>query len=455
MLEKIGNNIKIKAIKKEISKKLTVPGSKSITNRALLVGALNKSKIKLKNVLISDDTTHMLNALKLIGFEFTTTEYSLSELSNQIEEFYEFIEISKGIKDNLVVEIGGTGLPKDKKELTLYTGNSGTTMRFLSAFVPLLNGKITLDGDQRMRERPIGDLTKALRTLGIDVIDNNGYPPIQVNATGSVKGGETQISGNMSSQYISGLMLSAPYYSEGLTIKIQGELVSKPFVDMTAKVMENFNVKIQNNDYKEIKIPQGEYSREKEFSIEPDLTNAFYFLSIPCITGGEVYIYGIGKDSIQGDLKFTEILKDIGSEVEITDNYIKVSSDGKPRGNKVLDMNDIPDLVQTMAIISLFADGPIEIRNVSNLRVKETDRIKALCNEIKKLGGEVEEYPDGLKIIPKKNYIPAKISTYNDHRMAMSFALAGLAIDELVIENYRCTSKTFPNFWDYLEFVYI
>jgi 3-phosphoshikimate 1-carboxyvinyltransferase len=250
-------------------------------------------------------------------------------------------------------------------------------------------------------------------------------------------------------------MLSAPYYSEGLTIKIQGELVSKPFVDMTAKVMENFNVKIQNNDYKEIKIPQGEYSREKEFSIEPDLTNAFYFLSIPCITGGEVYIYGIGKDSIQGDLKFTEILKDIGSEIEITDNYIKVSSDGKPRGNKVLDMNDIPDLVQTMAIISLFADGPIEIRNVSNLRVKETDRIKALCNEIKKLGGEVEEYPDGLKIIPKKNYIPAKISTYNDHRMAMSFALAGLAIDELVIENYRCTSKTFPNFWDYLEFVYI
>ncbi len=454
MLEKIGNDIKIKTLKKKISKKLTVPGSKSITNRVLLVGALNKNKIKLKNVLISDDTTHMLNALKLIGFKFTTTEYSLSELSNQIKEFYEFIEISKGIKDNLIVEIGGTGLPKDKKELTLYTGNSGTTMRFLSAFAPLLNGKITLDGDQRMRERPIGDLTKALRTLGIDVTDNNGYPPLQVNAMGSVKGGETYISGNISSQYISGLMLSAPYYSEGLTIKIQGELVSKPFVDMTAKVMGNFRVEIQNNNYKEIKIPKGEYSREKEFFIEPDLTNAFYFLSIPCIIGGEVYIYGIGKGSIQGDLKFAEILKDIGSEVEITDNYIKVSSDGKPKGNKTLDMNDIPDLVQTMAVISLFADGPIEIRNVSNLRVKETDRIKALCNEIRKLGGKVEEYPDGLKIIPQKDYTPTKISTYNDHRMAMSFALAGLAIDELVIENYRCTSKTFPNFWDYLEFFY-
>jgi 3-phosphoshikimate 1-carboxyvinyltransferase len=454
MLEKIGDNIKVGSIKNKVYKKLTVPGSKSITNRVLLVGALNSRKVRLKNVLISDDTMYMLNALKSIGFNFTTTEYSLKEFESEIGDFYEFVEIDKGIRDNLIVEIGGTNIPTDTKDLVIYTGNSGTTIRFLSAFVPLLNGRVILDGDYRMRERPIGDLTNALRGLGVEVIDNNGYPPIEVHANGLVKGGNIVVSGEVSSQYISGLMLASPYYSGGITIKVRGELVSKPFVDMTSKVMESFGVRIQNDRYKEIIVPECKYFRESNFFIEPDLTNAFYFLSIPCIIGGEVSVYGVGKSSIQGDMRFIEILKDVGCSVEVYDDYMKVLGDGRPKGNRVFDMNDIPDLVQTMAVVSLFADGPVEIRNVSNLRVKETDRIKALCNEIKKLGGESEEYPDGLKIVPKKEYIPTQISTYNDHRMAMSFALAGLKVDGLIIQNYKCTSKTFPHFWEYLEFFY-
>ncbi len=450
MLEKIENKIIIKPIRKYINKSLTVPGSKSITNRVLLVASLNNKRINLNNVLVSDDTTYMLNALKELGFDIKIQNYSKKNDFPEIKEFIEFIE-SK-FNDGLTVSIGGR-IPQEYKNLTIFTGNSGTTMRFLCSFLPLLRGEFTLDGEKRMRERPIGDLTNALKQLNVNITDNNGFPPVKIKANGEVDGGSVKISGKISSQYISSLMLSGGKYKNGINIEIVDELVSKPFVDMTSKILESFGIKVENSEYKVIKVNNGTYLREDDYFIEPDLTNAFYFLSIPAIIPSKISIYGVGKNTIQGDIEFLEILKEIGCKVEISERYIIVEGDGCPKGIDV-DMNNIPDLVQTLSVIGLFADKPTTIRNVYNLRVKETDRIKAICNEITKLGGKVEEYNDGLKIIPQKEYKPTSISTYNDHRMAMSFSLAGLRIEGITIEDYKCTSKTFPTYWDYFEFLY-
>lgn len=446
------NDVRISSVNFYVNRSLTVPGSKSITNRVLLISALNRNKVKLKNVLVSDDTTHMLNSLELLGFKVSKEVYSKNLDYPEISHFINFIQ-SRCV-DSLVVEIEGRSAEFETGGVkTLFTGNSGTTMRFLCSFLPLLKGEFILDGDARMRERPISDLTKALKQLGVQIEDTNGFPPVRIVSDGVVYGGEVSISGRISSQYISSIMISAPYYHQGVRINVIDELVSKPFVDMTSTLMSQFGVKVDNYEYKVISIPGGEYSRSEDFFIEPDLTNALYFLSIPAIIPSRITIFGVGRNTVQGDIRFLEILKEIGCSVKIDEKSITVEGDGSPRGIDV-DMNDIPDLVQTLAVISLFADRPTSIRNVANLRVKETDRISALCNEIRKLGGEVEEYRDGLKIIPKSSYTPVSISTYNDHRMAMSFALAGLRINGLVIENYRCTSKTFPSFWDYFEFIY-
>lgn len=451
MVKRVGSDVVIIPIKKYINKSLTVPGSKSITNRALIVAATNKYRIKLNNVLVSDDTTYMLNALQQVGFNITISNYSRNEKFPAIKEFIDFIE-SK-VKDSLSVDIGGDGIPKEYQEKNLFVGNSGTTMRFLCSFLPILNGKFIIDGDSRMRERPIKDLTNALRQLNICINDSNGFPPVKIKTNGKVEGGVVEVSGKISSQYISSIMLSAANYSSDVTIKIKDDLVSRPFVDMTAKLLKDFGIEIKNYEYKTITIPRYEANRNEDYFIEPDLTNAFYFLSIPAIIPSKITIYGVGENTIQGDVRFIEVLKEIGCQVEIGKDYISVEGDGKPKGIEI-DMNDIPDLVQTLSVIALFADKPTTIRNVYNLRVKETDRIKAICNEIVKLGGKVEEYNDGLKIVPQRSYKADKINTYNDHRMAMSFSLVGLRVEGIAIENYKCTSKTFPSYWDYFDFLY-
>ncbi|MEN2998024.1 MAG: 3-phosphoshikimate 1-carboxyvinyltransferase [Brevinematia bacterium] len=451
MLKVENGNVRIFPIRRYVEKSLTVPGSKSITNRVLVVSAMNSRKIKIKNVLVSDDTNHMLNALESLGFTINKYHYSRENDFPEIAEFVKFIE--SRAKDGLVVEIGGECIPSGYMEREIFTGNSGTTMRFLCSFIPLFNGVFTLDGDQRMRERPISDLTNALKQIGVDIKDSNGFPPVTINAKGEVKGGSVRISGKISSQFVSSMILSAPMYSQGLEMEVVDCLVSKPFVDMSLKILELFGVSAENDNYKKIVIPKGKYSRKEDFFVEPDLTNAFYFLSIPCIIPAKISIYGIGKNTVQGDIEFLKILEEVGCKIYTEDNHITVEGDGNPKGIEV-DMNNIPDLVQTLSVIALFADRPTSIRNVHNLRVKETDRIKAICSEIKKLGGKVEEYEDGLKIIPQKNYTPGVISTYNDHRMAMSFSLLGLRIDGIVISDYRCTSKTFPSYWSYFEFLY-
>lgn len=450
MLKYSGKDVSILPIKRYVDKSLTVPGSKSITNRCLLVSALNSSRISLRNVLLSDDTTHMLNGLKGLGFD-VGVEYQVGVRFCSLRDFEGFI--GGKVRDTLIVSIGGGELPKGQGARTIYTGNSGTTMRFLCSFLPLIGGEFVLDGDSRMRERPISELVNALRQLGVEIEDTGGFPPVRVRSSSRPKGGRISISGKISSQYISSIMLSAPYYEGGVTIEIVDELVSKPFVDLTSKVMSDFGVEVYNHCYKTIVVPEGRYSRKEDYFIEPDLTNAFYFLSIPAVIPSRISVYGIGRGTAQGDIGFLDILKEVGCRVEVGDDFITVEGDGNPRGIEV-DMNDMPDLVQTLAVISLFADRPTTIRNVANLRVKETDRISAVCREIRKIGAEVEEYPDGLKVYPRRFYTSTVISTYNDHRMAMSFALAGLRIEGIVIENYKCTSKTFPSFWEYFEFLY-
>ncbi|MFN4244758.1 MAG: 3-phosphoshikimate 1-carboxyvinyltransferase [Brevinematia bacterium] len=450
MLRFIGNDVQITPLKKYVEKSLTVPGSKSITNRVLLLSVLNKKRIVIKNVLVSDDTNYMLDSLRKLGFTIHKEYFSRENEFPEIREFLDFI--GSGVNDGLLVKLGGERID-DYKEVEIFTGNSGTTMRFLCSFVPLLNGRFLIDGEERMRERPIGDLTNALKQIGVNITDLNGFPPVFVQGEGRVRGGVVEISGKLSSQYISSLMLSAPMYDEGLEIRITDKLVSRPFVDLTSKLLEEFGVHSKNEDYKTIFIPRKELDREKEYFVEPDLTNAFYFLSIPAIVPSKITVYGVGKNTIQGDIEFLDVLKEIGCRVEVGERYISVEGDGKPKGIEI-DMNNIPDLVQTLAVIAMFGDRPTVIRNVYNLRVKETDRIKAIFNEITKVGGVVEEYKDGLKIVPQRHYIPSKISTYNDHRMAMGFSLLGLRLEGIVIENYRCTSKTFPSFWNYLEFIY-
>ncbi len=455
MVKFSGGNVVLSKLLELKDVKMTVPGSKSISNRVMILSALNCGRLVLKNVLYADDTLVMMDALRGLGIDVDVREYSRSLDIPEISDFISFIEDVKGVKDSLEVRIGYGLHGEDLGNRVIFTGNSGTTMRFLCSFVPLLKGKFVLDGSDRMRERPIGDLTQALAKLGVDIEDRVGYPPVKVNGRGEVEGGKVKISGKLSSQYISSVMMSGVYYRNGVEIEVDGNLVSKPFVDLTIELMKFFGLGVRNEGYRKILVPNSKYCRDSDFYVEPDLTNAFYFLCLPAVVPGKVSIFGIGNSTIQGDIKFLEILKEMGCSVEIGDRHICVEGDGNPRGLEV-DMNDIPDLVQTLGVISLFADRPTVIRNVYNLRIKETDRINALARELRKVGADVEEYEDGLKIIPRKNYrYGVEIDTYDDHRMAMSFAIAGVRLGEsIVIRDYKCTSKTFPSFWDYLDYVY-
>ena len=408
---------------------VTIPGSKSITNRALLVAALAQGNSELTGALHSDDTNYMAAALNELGLP---------------------VQLDLSGESFLVTGGGGT-FPASKADL--FVGNAGTAMRFLTAALPLGRGAFRIDGVPRMRKRPLSPLLAALRDLGANVRseDGSGGAPVIVEATG-LSGGVCVMAGDQSSQFFSAILLAAPCARNGVDIIVDGDLVSKPYMTMTASVMRDFGVKVTLDEvnWQSFSVPLGQQYAGRDYAIEPDASNASYFFAAAAVTGGRVLVNGLGANSTQGDLHFVDVLRQMGAEVTIAADYVEVigPKDGALIGVDV-DMNAISDTAQTLAAIAPFANGPTTIRGVHHARLKETDRVGAVVTELRKLGQDVEEREDGLTIIPRP-VAPASIETYDDHRMAMSFAIAGLKAPGVRILNPGCTAKTFPDFFDRL-----
>lgn len=402
---------------------VNLPGSKSLSNRALLLASLAQGTTVLSNLLDSDDVRRMLEALEKLG-----VKYSLSE-------------------DRTVCTVTGIGGAfRAEQPLELFLGNAGTAMRPLAAALCLSHGSFTLTGEPRMYERPIAHLIDAMREAGAEVeyLKIEGYPPLRIRG-GSLRGSIIHIDGSVSSQFLTAALMAAPLFGRDLTIEITGELVSRPYIDITMKLMQDFGVEVVNRQYSSFFIRGGQnYVSPGCFLVEGDASGASYFLAAGAI-GGTATVTGLGCGSIQGDLKFVDVLKAMGADVSMTDTSVTCTGNGHLRGVD-MDMNHIPDAAMTVAVLALFAEGPTVIRNIYNWRVKETDRISAMANELKKLGAEVEEGRDYLKVEMKQPLKPASIDTYNDHRMAMCFSLAALGTD-LVINDPGCTSKTFPDYF--------
>jgi 3-phosphoshikimate 1-carboxyvinyltransferase len=418
-----------------LSAVVRVPGSKSLTNRALLIASLVNGSTHLTNALFSDDSRYFANALQTLGFDI------------QLDE-----------TDHAITVIGlGGKIPASKAEL--FIGNAGTAARFLSAFLTLGNGEYILDGEPRMRERPIGDLVDSLTQLGANIrpVQNveggkrNAQicPPVKITANG-LPGGKTQIAGDISSQFLSALLMVAPYAQREIEITLSTELNSKPYVDMTIDIMKDFGVEIERDGYNSFTIHPAAYLPISNYQIESDASAASYFFAAPAICGGTVRVENISRTSKQGDIAFLDVLAKMGCTVTETDYCLLVTGFPELHGVDV-DMRDISDTAQTLAAIAPFASSPTRIRGIASARVKETDRVHATCAELSRLGVQVEEHEDGMTIHPCKIFQPANIQTYNDHRMAMAFSLIGLRVDGVSIENPACVSKTFPNYFEVLD----
>lgn len=407
-----------------------IPGSKSVANRALVMAALAEGTTILKNMLFSDDTKYMMEAIRKLGNNVIIDENTKT----------------------VIIESNENRVFPDTE---LFVGNAGTAMRFLPTYISTGEGKVILTGIERMKQRPIKDLVDGLLELGVDVTykEKEGYPPFEINAKG-LSGGELYIKGDKSSQYLTSILLSAPYAKEDVTIKIEGKLVSIPYVDITLKMMKDFGVEVENRNYKEFFIKVGQKYKGQEYIVEGDCSSASYFFAIAAATNSEIKVNNISKNSMQGDIKLLDILHEMGTEITYEDNFVIVKGTGKLKGISV-DMHHMSDVAQTLAVTAIFAEGKTEIKNVYNMRLKETDRLKALNIELTKLGAKVIELEDGIIIEPNDNYKEnVTIDTYDDHRMAMSFSIAGLKIPGTIIDDPDCVSKTFPNYFDEFEKLY-
>ncbi|MDT0594285.1 3-phosphoshikimate 1-carboxyvinyltransferase [Glaciecola petra] len=411
---------------KKVSGTINVPGSKSLSNRALLLAALSKGKSKLVNLLDSEDIQHMLTALRQLG-----VNYSLNTT-----------------KTECVIE-GIGGKFKTTEKLSLFLGNAGTAMRPLCAALAFSDVDVVLTGEPRMEERPIGDLADELINAGANIsyLKNEGYPPLEIKKA-LVKRDHFVIDGSVSSQFLTALLMAAPLLQKTITIDIKGTLVSSPYIDITIATMAKFGVRVENNAYQQFIVKgQQEYIASEHFLVEGDASSASYFLAAAAIKGGDVKVTGVGTNSIQGDIRFADVLEEMGATVTWYPDSIEVSN------NRLLavdmDMNHIPDAAMTIATTALFATGTTCIRNIYNWRVKETDRLHAMATELRKVGALVDEGHDYICITPPNKIQHATIDTYNDHRMAMCFAL--VALDDhsgVTINDPACTAKTFPSFFE-------
>jgi len=404
-----------------------VPGSKSITNRALILASLASGRSRLEGALHSEDTLLLASALRQLGIPVQ---------EDAAGEAFE-------------VEGQGGRIPASKADL--FAGNSGTSIRFLAALVTLGSGRYRLDGVERMRQRPIQDLLDALNRLGVAAWSESGSgcPPVVVAPDGPGMR-ETVVRGSVSSQFVSALLMIGPARPEGLRLAVEGDLVSRPYVEMTLRMMEQWGARFDRRDCEWFDIPGGQWYRSRTYRVEPDSSSASYFLAAAAVTGGRVRIQGIGRHSLQGDSAFAAVLARMGCRVEQGPDVTEVRGPDRLRGIDV-DMNAIPDCAMTLAAIAPFADGPTVIRGIGNIRFKETDRLQALAAELSRIGCRVETTADTLAVFPPSDIQPADVETYEDHRMAMSFAVTGLRAPGIRIKNPGCVAKTFPGFFEQLR----
>jgi len=412
----------------KVEGQICLPGSKSLSNRALLLSALALGTTEISNLLVGDDITHMLTALQHLGVR--------CELS----------------ADKSTCTVQGKGAALQATEpVELFLGNAGTAMRPLCAALCLGHGEFVLTGEPRMEERPIGDLVDALLQVGgdIDYVKSTGFPPLLIKARG-LTGGPVQVDGSVSSQFLTALLMALPLAHQDSEIQILGDLVSKPYIDITLSMMGQFGVTVENDAYRRFRLEGRQtYRSPGSLLVEGDASSASYFLAAAAIKGGSVKVSGVGQRSIQGDIRFADVLEAMGAKIAWGPDSVTAS-----RGQRLvgvdLDLNHIPDAAMTLATTALFAEGPTTIRNVYNWRVKETDRLSAMATELRKLGCDVVEGRDFIKISPPAGLQHAAIDTYDDHRMAMSFSLAALGSVPVTINDPGCTSKTFPDYFEKL-----
>ena len=422
--------IEIQPISNPPNVTIAVPGSKSFTNRALLVAALAHGDSTLTGALFSDDTHYMCNALRKLGIHI----------------------VENGEQATFHVTGNGGNIPAQGADL--YVGNSGTTTRSLISFVSLGHGEFVIDGDEPMRRgRPISDLLDALTQLGVLVRSQfeNGHLPVVVQADG-IEGGKTRLDASKSSQFLTSLMLIAPYAKKGMEIEVIGDLKT-PYIDITMAVMEVFGAQVIHKDYTHFHIAGGQQYQPCSYHIEPDASSASYFFAAAALTGGCVTVKHLSTDSAQGDVQFVRVLEQMGCQINVSDSGIKVKGPHQLKGIEV-DMKDISDTALTLAAIAPFADSKVTIRNIEHTRWQETDRIHAMVTELRKLGVPVVEHQDGLEISPFP-ITPAAIDTYSDHRVAMAFSLIGLKVPGIRINDPDCVSKTFPNYFEVLQGLYV
>ena len=410
----------------QVNGSIRPPGSKSLTNRALICAALARGTTHLTGVLRSEDTEVMIDALRQLDVR---------------------IDLSP---DGRVADVSGIGGSDDSHKAEVYVANSGTTIRFLTAMLSALGGNYRLHGIDRMHQRPIGDLLTAINQTGggASSEQGDGCPPVRIDSQGW-QGGKVTVGGNVSSQYLSGIMMAAPLSRSPLEIHVEGELVSRPYVDMTLAVIRSFGVDVTETTPGVFAVQAPCVYQAIEYDIEPDASAASYFWAAAAVSGGTVKVEGLTRAALQGDVGFVDCLAKMGCTVTDASDGITVAAGGPLRGIDV-DMNQISDTVQTLSVVALFAEGPTTIHGVAHNRFKETDRITDLATELRKLGATIEEFDDGLKITPGP-LRAATLETYNDHRMAMSFAVGGLRAPGIQIKNPACTAKTYPEYFADLQ----
>jgi 3-phosphoshikimate 1-carboxyvinyltransferase len=412
-----------------------LPGSKSISNRAMLLASLAEGVTTLEGVLDSEDTRVMRAALEALGVKIETL----------------------GAPERLRVHGVGTAAGFPVKKAEVFVGNSGTAARSLAAVLALADGHYELKGIERMHERPIGDLIGALRWLGarIDWLGKTGYPPLAFAPREHRGEAKVRVRGQTSSQFVSAVLMALPWAGEPARVEIEGDLISRPYVELTLSMMERFGVKVGRDGDKAFEFEKGGYRSPGTLEVEGDASSASYFLAAGALGGGPVRVEGVGRDSRQGDVRFVEVLRAMGAKVEMGENWIEASGRA-PLNEFDLDFNAIPDAAMTAAVLALFTGGPCTLRNIASWRVKETDRIAAMATELRRFGARVQEGANFLRVFPTREFLtprsstvaPASIDTYGDHRVAMCFSLASFGPRPVRIKDPACVAKTFPGYFE-------